>query len=62
MRTANFSIVVLMESNFTKQNALKTGNWMERLKNLIEHTQFKKKKVEKNLKSLSSRELWEFEN
>ena len=62
MRTANFSIVVLTESHFTKQNALETGNWMERLKNLIEHTHFKKKKVEKNLKSLSSRELWEFEN
>ena len=62
MQTANLSTVVLTERNFTKQNALKTGSWMERLKNLIENTHFKKKKVEKNLKSQSSRELWEFEN
>ena len=62
MQTANLSIVALTESNFTKQNALKTGSWMERLKNLIDHTHFKEKKVEKKLKSQSSRELWEFEN
>ena len=57
MRTTNFSIVVLTESNFTKQNALETGNWMERLKNLIEHTHFEKKKVEKNWKNLILMEL-----
>ena len=47
MRTANFSIVVLTESNFTKQSALSTGRWVECFKNMIEHTHFKKKKVEK---------------
>ena len=51
MRTANFSIVVPTENNFTKQSALSTGSWMESRLNLIEHTYFKKKKflkIEKN--------------
>ena len=47
MRTANFSIVVLTEINFTKQNALSTGRWVECFKNMIEHTHFKKKKLKK---------------
>ena len=57
MRTANFSIVVLTESNFTKQSALSTGRWVECFKNMIEHTHFKKKKVEKILITLFLREL-----
>ena len=35
---------------------------MERRSNLVEHTHFKKKKVEKVLKSLSARELWLFQS
>ena len=57
MRTASFSIVVLTESNFTKQSALCTGRWVECFKNMIEHTHFKKKKVEKILKTQFLREL-----
>ena len=57
MRTANFSIVVLTESNFTKQSALSTGRWVECFKNMIEHTHFKKKKVKKIFITLFSREI-----
>ena len=57
MQTANFSIVLLMESNFTKQSALITGRWAECFKNMIEHTHFKKKNAEKNLITLFLREL-----
>ena len=57
MQTAKFSIVVLTESNFTKQSALSTGSWVECFKNMIEHTHFKKKKVEKILITLFLREL-----
>ena len=62
MRTANFSIVVLTESNFTKQSALSTGRWVECFKNMIDHTHFKKKKVEKVLKKLIIKELWGLQN
>ena len=57
MQTANFSIVVLIESNFTKQSALSTGRWVEWFKNMIEHPLFKKKKVEKFLITLFLKEL-----
>ena len=53
MRTAKFSIVVLTESNFTKQSTLSTGSWMESRKNLIEHTHFKKKKFLKIAKKIN---------
>ena len=43
MRTANFSIVILTESKFTKQSAFSTGRWLKCFKNMIEHTHFKKK-------------------
>ena len=51
MRTANFSIVVLTESNFTKQSALSTGRWVECCKILIEYTHFKKR-VKKDLEKI----------
>ena len=35
---------------------------MECRKNMIEHTHFKKKKVEKVLKKLSIKELWGYKN
>ena len=57
MQTANFSIVVLTGDNFTKQNTLETGYWMKSLKNLIEHTHFKKKNFKKFLIPLFLREL-----
>ena len=43
MHTQTFAILVLTESNFTKQSALSTGRWVECFKILIEHTHFKKK-------------------
>ena len=52
-----FAILVPTQVNFTKQNGLKIGSWMECRKNMIEHTHFKKKKVEKILITLFLREL-----
>ena len=51
MQTANLSIVVLTEGNFTKQTTLEIRRWMESRKNLIEHSHFKKKSFLKNQKS-----------
>ena len=57
MQTANLSIVVLTEGKFTKQNSLKNGRWVECRKNLIDHTHFKKKKIEIFLITFFIREL-----
>ena len=57
MHTQSFAILVLTQVNFTKQNGLKIGSWMECRKNMIEHTHFKKKKVEKVFKKLIIKEI-----